>query len=136
MRHKTEIKVRYAETDQMGVVYHTNYLVWFEVARTEMMYDHNVNYSDVEKNGVFMPVIEANCQYKKSARYGETVTIETNAFRQGRTKVRFEYSCLNKKKELLAVGFTTHAFMNKSGRPVRSPDIFENFEKMPKSAIF
>ena len=75
--HTTEIKVRYAETDNMGIVYYANYLVWFEVGRTEYLLSQGMDYRDVEKDGLFMAVVEAHCVYKAPARYGETVVVST-----------------------------------------------------------
>ncbi|GBU11308.1 acyl-CoA thioester hydrolase [Erysipelotrichaceae bacterium] len=76
-RVETEIEVRYAETDQMGVVYHANYLVWLEIGRTKFLEALGLNYGEMEKMGVLAPMVEANLKYKKPAKYGDVVTVKT-----------------------------------------------------------
>ena len=73
----TRVRVRYADTDQMGVVYYANYLVWFEVGRTEWLRDAGWNYRDMEEAGISLPVIEAHCEYRQSARYDDEIEIRT-----------------------------------------------------------
>ena len=115
--HTTNIKVRYAETDQMGVVYHSNYLIWFEVARTEFMEHHKVNYKDLEEYGLFLPVVEANCRYKRPAKYSDNLTVTTKLEIEGR-KIIFRYK-IYKEEQQLTEGYTIHVFTNKEGKAIR-----------------
>lgn len=125
-----DIEVRYAETDQMGVVYYANYYVWFEVGRTGLMKDYGFNYRDLEEQGYFLPVIESHANYFQSAKYGATVNLETRVNREGRSKLRFEYICFDEQGEKLVTGHTVHIFMNHHGRPVKLPNgLAELFEK-------
>lgn len=88
---EAEIKVRYAETDQMGVVYHANYLVWMEVGRTKLIEDLGFRYADMEKDGILSPVIDIQISYKKPARYGETVTVKTWVDAYDGLRVKYGY---------------------------------------------
>jgi acyl-CoA thioester hydrolase len=106
------IQVRYSETDAMKFVYYANYLVYFEVARHP--------YWEMEKRGVLIPVLEANCEYLKAGRYGDSLTIRTLRWRSGAARIRFEYQVL-RGEELLARGHTEHAFMHPEGRAIRPP---------------
>ena len=76
---RTRVRVRYADTDQMGVVYYANYLVWFEVARTEWLRDGGWSYREMEADGIALPVIEAHCEYRQPARYDDEIEIRTVA---------------------------------------------------------
>ena len=119
----TTLRVRYAETDQMGVVYYANYLVWFEVARADLLRGLGWTYREMEAAGVFLPVIEAHCEYRRPARYDEQIEVRT----QGRvcSPVRMEFSydvVLTPANEIAAVGRTVHAALGRDGRPCRLPD--------------
>ncbi len=125
--HTTEIKVRYAETDNMGIVYYANYLVWFEVGRTEYLLSQGLDYRDVEKQGLFMAVVEANCVYKAPARYGEVILVSTQPTRVRNSTVRFEYKIFRKEDHLLlATGFTTHVLISKDLKPHKIPEKLRN----------
>lgn len=121
MVYETEIRVRYAETDAMGVVYHSNYLIWFEVARTEMMRRLGRPYSQLEEAGHFLPVIEANCRYIKSARYDETLKVTIEYQNEPGVRIRFLYR-VNRCSDnaLLAEGFTVHLIVNREGAILRN----------------
>lgn len=122
---RTSLRVRYPETDQMGVVHHSHYLVWFEIGRTELMRDAGFAYSDMEKAGVRMPVIEAHCRYLRPARYDETLTVETRLDTVRRASVRFEYRVERASDgTLVATGSTRHAATDADGVPRRLPDRF------------
>ena len=117
-----DFRVRYAETDAMGVVYYANYLVWFELGRTEWIRAHGVTYRQFEDQGVLLPALHASCDYKSSARYDDLVRIETTVTAFSRARVGFAYRVLRVEpgpEVLLVVGRTEHAFINREGRLVR-----------------
>lgn len=114
------LRVRYAETDAMGFVYYANYLVYFEVARTESLARLGHPYWELEKRGLLIPVLEATCRYRKPAHYGDDLVVRTLRRREGRARIRFDYTVL-RGGELLAEGSTVHVFMSRDGRPQRPP---------------
>ena len=116
-----EISVRYGDTDQMGVAYYANYLVWFEVGRTEWLRSRGYAYRDLERSGVFLPVTEAACRYLAPCRYDDLLHVVAAVGRLGRTVVRFDYRVLKEDGTLAAVGHTEHCFLSREGRPVRAP---------------
>ena len=120
---EVQIRVRYAETDQMGIVYYANYLIWFEVARTEYLLNQGLDYREVEKEGLFMAVVEAHCVYKAPARYGDAIVIDAEATDIKNTSFKFQYKIFRKKdRVLLAQGSTTHVLIDKSMKPKKMPD--------------
>lgn len=120
--HRFELRVRYADTDPMGWTYYGHYLRWFEIGRAEMMRSLGRSYRSVEEHdGVLLPVLETRCRYLKGARYDDLVTIETGVLSVARASVRFGYR-IELAGETLALGFTEHCFMERSGRPVRPPE--------------
>ncbi len=121
MEHTIEFRVRYEETDQMGVVYYANYLVWFEVARTEFFRARGVEYKKLEEeDNLYLPVIEAYCRYKSPLKYDDVVTIKTKFAGTDASRISFEYS-VTKGAKLSAVGRTLHVFVNEKGKPVKVP---------------
>lgn len=121
---RTTIRVRYAETDQMGVAYYANYLVWFEVGRTDWLREAGATYRDMEReDGVALPVIEAHCEYRRPARYDDELTLATTATLLTPVRVRFDYLVHRAGDEApLAAGHTVHAAVDAGGRPVRLPE--------------
>jgi acyl-CoA thioester hydrolase len=118
----TRIRVRYAETDQMGVVYYANYFIWFEVARTNWLRDTGTTYRDMEAAGVSLPVIEAHCEYRRPARYDDEVEIRTRATLLTPVRLRFDYELVVPgDAQPAATGHTVHAGLDPSGRPCRLP---------------
>ncbi|SDQ68927.1 acyl-CoA thioesterase [Flagellimonas zhangzhouensis] len=116
-------RVRYAETDQMGVVYHGNYAQYFEMGRVEWLRALGVTYKSMEDNGVMLPVISLHIDYKKSALYDDLLTVETQLKSKPMVKIEFDYLLRNEAGELLATGNTVLAFMDKNtGRPIRCPE--------------
>lgn len=108
----TTLRVRYAETDQMGVVYHSNYFPWFESARAESIRDLGFTYKDMEKMGVIMPVVDVHCRYLKPALYDDLITIQTTLKELPiHHKIEFHHEVFNEQKDLLAVGKITLYFM-------------------------
>lgn len=113
----TKLRVRYAETDQMGIVYHSNYIIWFEVGRTELFREIGLPYTVFEEQGLALAVIEATCRYRQPAKYDDELLIHTQVEEFSSRKVTFSYS-IRKDSLLLTEGKTTHIFLNKEGRVV------------------
>ena len=119
----TTVRVRYAETDQMGVVYYANYFVWFEVARGELLRDCGWTYREMEETGVLLPVIEAQCEYLRPARYDDEIAIRTEATIMSPVRMSFTYEVrANGREGLVATGRTLHAAVDRNGRPCRLPE--------------
>lgn len=129
--HRYTHRVRYADTDRMGVVYHGRYFEWFEAARTEMLRDAGLPYAKLEERGVMLPVIEVHCQYIRSVLYDELVTIQTSIVEATRSRLVLEYAIsLEGEDRPRAVATTVHCYMSPEGRAIRAPqslmDIFQN----------
>lgn len=119
----SNLRVRYAETDQMGVVYYANYFVWFEVARTNLLRETGWSYRDMETDGYILPVVEAHCNYQQSARYDDELEIRTKGTAMSHVRLRFDYEVFRPSDGLrLAVGHTVHASLDRNGRPCRLPE--------------
>ncbi len=117
------VRVRYAETDQMGVVYYANYLIWFEVGRTDWLRETGATYRSMEEDGVQLPVIEAHCDYRLGARYDDEVEIRTRGRKLSPVRIRFDYEVIRRVDgAVLATGHTVHATIDRNGRPMRMPD--------------
>src|SRR5690554_4166627 len=116
-------RVRYAETDQMGVVYHGNYAQYLELGRVEWLRALGITYRSMEDNGVMLPVISLHIDYKKSALYDDLLTVQTQLVSKPLVKIAFDYRLLNGEGELLATAHTVLAFMDKAtGKPIKCPD--------------
>ena len=116
-------RVRYGETDQMGVVYHGNYAQYLEMGRVEWLRALGISYRSMEENGIMLPVISLQLEYKKSAYYDDLLTVETSLVKTPAVKIEFDYQIFNEKQELLVKGNTVLAFMDmETGRPTRCPD--------------
>ncbi len=121
-RSTSRVRVRYAETDTMGVVYYANYLIWFEVGRTDLLRHAGWSYREMELEGFALPVIEAHCIYKQPARYDEELEIQTAGHLVSPVRLRFEYEVTRTADgAMLATGHTIHASLDRSGRPRRVP---------------
>jgi acyl-CoA thioester hydrolase len=119
----SRVRVRYAETDKMGVVYYANYFVWFEVGRTDLLRQSGWNYREMEMEGFGLPVIEAQCTYRESARYDDDIDVRTSGEMLSPVRVKFSYQVLRASDaRMLATGTTVHATVDRSGRPCRLPD--------------
>jgi acyl-CoA thioester hydrolase len=130
-RH-TRIRVRYADTDRMGIAYHANYFVWFEVGRTEWLRESGWTYREIEEGGVSLPVIEAHCEYSLPARYDDEIEISTAATVLSQVRLRFDYEArLTGSSALAATGHTVHASLGTNGRPRRLPP--RVLELLPRS---
>jgi acyl-CoA thioester hydrolase len=117
------IRVRYAETDKMGVVYHANYFMWFEIGRCELLRAVGRSYRDMEASGIGLPVIEAHCEYKSPARYDDELVVTTKGTLLSPARVEFQYEISRPSDATInAVGRTVHAAIDTTGRPCRLPD--------------
>jgi len=121
IEHTVTVRVRYGETDQMGVVYHPNYLLYFETGRTELMRAAGVTYSEMEKSGIFLVVTETACRYRAAAKYDQELRIVTKIDAVGKATIRFSYRVLGPDGTLLAEGHTELASVDGSKNPVRLP---------------
>lgn len=131
---ETRLRVRYAETDQAGVVYHANYLVWFEVGRVELCREHGFNYRDMEREAdAFLPVTEARVRYRVPARYDDEIIVRTRVAELRSRAVKFVYEIRRASDaSLLAEGETDHVVMNGQGRARAFPTHYA--ELMRRSA--
>lgn len=132
-----KIEVRYAETDQMGVVYHANYLIWCEIGRTKLMKDMGFNYAQMEIEGIMSPVINLQFSYKLPTKYGETVEVRTWVDSYNSVKVIYGYEIVNEAGEICVTGTSEHVCVKKeSFRPIsirrKFPDWHEVYERIKK----
>ncbi len=123
LRSKIEIRVRYAETDMMGIVYHGNYVTWFEMARIHMMDEFGYPYREMERDGYRLPVLEVGARFLRSVTFDDRVSVEATLGEKPGLRFRIDYR-LSRHGEPVANGFTRHAFLNHDGRPVRPPARF------------
>ena len=122
VRAEIDVEVRYAETDQMGVVHHANYIVWFELARTRLCALSGFHYADIEKLGYLLMVTGVESRYHRPARYGDVVQVHCWCERVGSRGIRFAYE-VRKENEKLVTGVTDHVWIEKeTGRPCRTPE--------------
>ncbi len=128
----TRLRVRYAETDQMGVVYYANYLIWFEMGRAEYCRQTGFSYARLETDGFRLMVADAHCRYKAPAHYDETIRVETTIRELRKKTLTFGYRIVNDHTgQLLAQGYTKHVCTNAEGRLVRLPDAFMKCMTVP-----
>jgi acyl-CoA thioester hydrolase len=135
--HDAPIRVRYAETDQMGVVYHANYLIWFEVGRVELMRALGIEYKTMEADDdCHIVVVEATCRYLHSARYDEQLRVRTRIAEARNRSIRFAYEVLrDHDSRLLATGETVHVICGSNGRPKLLPQKYRDvFAATPESS--
>jgi acyl-CoA thioester hydrolase len=119
----SRVRVRYAETDKMGIVYYANYFVWFEVARTDFLRNAGWSYREMEAAGFALPVIEAHCEYRQPARYDDELDVRTTGGLLSPIRVEFAYEIVRlADAAAIAVGRTVHATLDPTGRPCRLPD--------------
>lgn len=127
LKHTTKIRVRYGETDQMGIVNNAVYPSYFEVGRTEMFRDLGVPYSKIEEEGILLPLSELHVKYHRPAVYDEEITIETYIEEYPTSRIRFKYNIYNEAEKLLVSGETVLAFLNgETRRPTRLPEYLAN----------
>ncbi|TLS51039.1 acyl-CoA thioesterase [Paenibacillus antri] len=129
--HEVTVRVRYQETDAMGVVYHGNYLTWFEIARTDWTRAHGFAYRAIEERGLLLPVVDITIQYKHPARYDDEVVVRCRIKELGPVRLSFEYEIAraDEPDRLLVAGTSTHVWVDREWKPVRlskaAPDIYE-----------
>ncbi len=120
-------RVRYAETDRMGISYYANYFIWFEAARTEYFRALGFVYSEFETQGILLPVAEAFCRYQGPSSYDDVITVHTVVSQMRQSSIRFEYHVLkNKDPKPIATGYTVHVFSGKNLKPIRIPEILKS----------
>ena len=120
--HEIQLRVRYAETDQMGMVYYGNYAQYFEVGRVEWLRKFGISYKSMEEQGVLLPVVSLNINYKKSARYDDLITVKTQLVNLPSATIEFDYKITNESGEILTLGNTVLVFIDvKRNRPTRCP---------------
>jgi len=126
IKHMTQIRVRYADTDQMKVVYHGRYLEYFEVGRAELIRSLGLPYSELENRGILLPVVEAFAKYRRPARYDDLLSIEASVSELPASTLKIHYHVYrNSEKEPIAEGYTVHSFLNvAAGKPTRPPSYF------------
>jgi len=119
----SRVRVRYAETDQMGVVYYANYFVWFEVGRTDLLRRNEWSYRDMEADGYSLPVIDAQCSYKAPAKYDDELEVQSKGEMISPVRMKFTYEVVRASdREVLANGYTIHATLDRAGKPCRLPE--------------
>ncbi|MCK0115221.1 acyl-CoA thioesterase [Gelidibacter sp. F63206] len=120
--HEIELRVRYAETDQMGIVYYGNYAQYFEVGRVEWLRKFGISYKSMEKEGLMLPVVSLNVKYKKPARYDDLIKVKTQLVKLPSASIEFDYEITNQSGEILTKGNTELVFIDVSrNRPTRCP---------------
>lgn len=134
---KSHVCVRYAETDQMGVVHHANYPVWFELARTDFIKTIGISYSQMEEMGIMLPVAELNVRYRIPTKYEDELTVETHIERITPARVVFGYKIYkdnDPEQTVMITGSSTHAWTDTSMKPMNMkkwhPDLFEKISAM------
>ena len=130
----TKIVPRYAETDQMGIIHHSVYAIWYEQARTEFFNEIGFRYDEVEKNGVMTPLIELNCEYKRPAYYNQAVEIRTKIIKLTPVKFILEYDIYNQENQLINIGKTTLAWADAKTFKIinlqkKYPEVYQLIEK-------
>jgi acyl-CoA thioester hydrolase len=127
VHHKFHTKVYYKDVDKMGVVYYSRYFEYFEQGRTELLNSVGLNVSEIEDQGIFLPVVLAHCEYNKSARFEDKIIITSkiNELPKSRMKINYLITKYDPSKKI-ASGWTEHAFMKENGKPTRAPKLFLN----------
>lgn len=120
---RSTVTVRYAETDMMGIVYHANYLPWFEIGRTTLLKEQGIPYRELEAEGFRLPVLEVSAKFVRPALYDDVIAVVTTLREKPLLRIRLEYQ-IYRGNELLATGHTLHAFIDRAGKPVRPPASF------------
>ena len=121
--HQIEVRVRYSETDQMGVVYHGNYIPYFEIGRVEWLRNKGVSYKSLEESGIALPIVSMTINYKKSARYDDLLVVKTKFKKHSTVKIEFDCEIWSEQNELLTTAAFILVFVDlKTGRPTTPPD--------------
>jgi acyl-CoA thioester hydrolase len=133
--HEARLRVRYAETDQMGVVYHANHLVWMEIGRVEYCRSIGIRYKDMEENGILLAVVEVQCRYHAPVRYDEEIVVRTRVEAFGSRGMQFGYEMvIADTGRPVAQGYSKHVFCDTALTPVRLPDQYRRaFRATPRA---
>jgi acyl-CoA thioester hydrolase len=127
---ETELRVRYSETDRMGIVYHGAYVAWFEVARTEFCRAAGFPYRRMEDDGLWILVTRVECVYRRPARYDDRIFVRARMTELGSRGIAFAYEVVNEQRERVADGASRHVFADTTGRPARAPaQVVEGLER-------
>jgi acyl-CoA thioester hydrolase len=130
---EVSLRVRYAETDRMGIVYHTHYAVWFEIGRTEFCRAAGLPYRSLEDSGIRIPVIGLECKYRRPASYDDEIRVSTTLPELSGRGMAFRYEVRDSESRLLADGATRHVFADSEGKPRRAPaEVLERLEAFRK----
>ena len=121
---KIKIRVSYADTDQMGVVYYARYLEYFERGRNELFRELGLPYRKLENQGIMLPAIEAHCEYKRGAKYDEVITVRTFLKEFQGVRIRMDYEIFGEENVLIVTGYTVHTFVNTQGKVMKPPKNF------------
>ena len=126
IRHQTQIRIRYADTDQMKMVYYGKYFEYFEEGRSELLRSIGIPYTVIEKQGILIAVVEAYAKYRRSARYDDLLTVETTLAEMPVARIRLQYRIFSEgEKEPIVEGHTVHSFLHaETGKPTRAPAMF------------
>ncbi|MFC6877833.1 acyl-CoA thioesterase [Flavobacterium myungsuense] len=128
--HQIEVRVRYSETDQMGVVYHGNYIPYFEIGRVEWLRNKGVSYKSLEESGIALPIVSMTINYKKSARYDDLLVVKTKFKKHSTVKIEFDCEIWSEQNELLTTAAFILVFVDlKTGRPTTPPDAIKSLLK-------
>lgn len=120
--HDTQIRILYKHTDQMGIVHHSNYINFFEAARTELMRKIGLTYAEVERRGIMMPILDVHIKYRQPARYDEVITVRASVGQMPMARIDFDYEVLGEDGRMIATGTTTLGFIDSTTRrPQRAP---------------
>ncbi len=136
MISKSIVNVRYAETDKMGIVHHSVYPIWYELARTDLSKSAGFSYSKMEELGLFTPLVELNCKYYSPAYYDDELVVTATVSKLTPARIVFSYEVFNKNNmdKPINTGYTVHAIVNKEMRPINTkkvfPEIYNIMEKM------
>lgn len=125
---EAQVRVRYAETDQMRVAHHSNYIVWFELARVELLKSVGIDIEELEKEGFFIPVLEVSARYIRPARFGDVLMIRAELRERSRAKLSFNYEIVDVEGNILCKGSSIHGFMNGEGKAVKPPKHFAEID--------
>jgi acyl-CoA thioester hydrolase len=122
MDHTIRFRVRYSETDQMGTFYNSRALEWFECGRTELLRAIGIPYAEMERRGVFLPVVEAHVEYRGRARYDDLLIMTSRGTLAGKARLRIDVEIVQAERETpVARGYTIHAITGPAGKPIRPP---------------
>ncbi len=130
LENRMQFRVRYVETDQMGIAHHSNYFAWFECGRAELMRELGYTYAEMEKEGILMPIVEVHCKYIRSAHYDDLLELRTIVDGLPKARIKLSYVITRVETgEKIAEGGTTLAFLNENRKPIRAPKKFFNVIK-------